>query len=125
MIKDLLQLFDGDLSKHLVTSLTGEVSEANKKEANTITLYEKVNDKLWQLHLDGKKRIGVFPIKDNKVKWGCIDMIHVIMLITHLKNVDIIKNFNLPLVAIKSKSGGLHLFLFLRNGLKEIKHLRY
>ena len=68
-----------------------------------------------KLHLDGKKRIGVFPIKDDKVKWGCIDIDpRNYADYSSKKYIDIIKNFNLPLVAIKSKSGGLHLFLFFK-----------
>jgi len=116
MIKDLLKLFDGDLSKHLVTSLTGEVSESNKREADTFTNYEIVNEELWKNHLAGKKRIGVFPIKDKKVKWGCIDIDpRNYADYSSKKYLDIIKKYNLPLIAIKSKSGGLHLFLFFKD----------
>ena len=115
MIKDLLKLFDGDLSKHLVTSLTGEVSERNKKEANTFENKKPITEKIWEDHLNGKTRIGVFPIKDNQVKWGCIDIDpRNYADYSSKKYLDIIKNFKLPLVAVKSKSGGLHLFLFFK-----------
>ena len=45
--------------------------------------------------------------------WGCIDVDpNSYKNYSQKKYVDIIKNYKLPLVAVKSKSGGLHIFVF-------------
>lgn len=77
------------------------------------TLREPVTVELWQAHLEGERPLGVMPIRpDGTCLWACIDYDQYDVNI-----LDIIKRVNgakLPLVPCRSKSGGLHLFLFLR-----------
>lgn len=76
------------------------------------TLREPVTVELWRLHLSGERPLGVIPIMQNsKCWWGSIDydvydgsMLELVAKVVRLK---------LPLVPCRSKSGGLHLFLFL------------
>jgi len=122
MIKDLLEIFQGDPNKHLMTSLTGEVNEKGKREANCWEEKKPVTESLWQTHLDGKQRIGIFPIHEDKIKWGCIDIDpRNYKDYSSKKYIDIITNYKLPLIPVKSKSGGLHLFIFFKEwtNLKE------
>ena len=114
MEEQLLKIFEGNSELFITTSLTGEVDERGKTVGPTITVHEPVTLEIWKQHLEGKKRIGIKPEKDNLCKWGCIDVDpHNYKNYNQKKIVDIIKEFNLPLIPTRSKSGGLHLFLFL------------
>jgi hypothetical protein len=65
-----------------------------------------------------QQQIGVRPENGDKLKWSCIDIDPAnYKEYTSKKYVDIIRDFELPLVPVKSKSGGLHLFIFLQIGL--------
>ena len=50
---------------------------------------------------------------DNTSKWGCIDI--DTYPIDYNKIIHAIRKLKLPLVPCRSKSGGLHLFLFFKN----------
>ena len=114
MEQELLKIFEGNSELFITTSLTGEVDERGKTVGQTITVHEPVTLEIWKQHLEGKKRIGIKPEKNNLCKWGCIDVDpHNYKNYNQKKIVDIIKEFNLPLIPVRSKSGGLHLFLFL------------
>ena len=116
MEEQLLKIFEGNSTLFITTSSTGEVDERGKVQVETYTVHEPVTLKLWKDHLDGKQRIGIKPEKDDVVKWGCIDIDpHNYKEYNQKKIVDIIKEYKLPLVPVRSKSGGLHLFLFLDN----------
>ena len=111
---DLLKLFEGNSELFITTSLTGEVDERGKREAKTITLHEPLTSTQWKNHLDGNVRIGIKPERNNECKWGCIDIDpHNYKDYNQKKIVDIIRDYKLPLIPARSKSGGLHLFLFL------------
>ena len=119
MIKDLLKLFQGDPSQYLTTVLTGTVDERGKHEAECSTVHEPVTEEIWKKHISGELRIGIKPEKDDVVKWGCIDIDpRSYKDYASKKYLDIIRNNNLPLVPTRSKSGGLHLFLFLDDWYK-------
>ena len=114
MEEHLLKIFEGNSDLFITTSSTGEVDERGKVQVKTITIHEPVTSKLWKDHLEGKQRIGIKPEKDDKCRWGCIDVDpHNYKDYNQKKIVDIIKEFQLPLIPARSKSGGLHLFLFL------------
>jgi hypothetical protein len=65
----------------------------------------------WKAHVDGKKPLGVVPIRqDSTASWGSIDYdVYGKDLTELIKKVESLK---LPLVPCRSKSGGLHLFIF-------------
>ena len=75
---------------------------------------EPVTDKLWTEHLEGKDpSLGIIPIRDNSTcSWGCIDI--DTYPLDHKKIVKKIRELELPLVMCRSKSGGAHVFLFLK-----------
>lgn len=77
------------------------------------TLREPVTEDLWDKHLAGKRPLGIVPIReDNMCVWGSIDVDQY--NIDLLKLVAGVERMKLPLVPCRSKSGGLHLFLFLQ-----------
>ena len=79
-----------------------------------VTHKGKVDDKLWKEHaLQGsRKPLGIVPIRtDNTTIWGSIDYdVYDVELTDLIKKVEAYK---LPLVPCRSKSGGLHLFMFV------------
>lgn len=68
-------------------------------------------DAMWKAHIEGKKPLGIVPIRtDNTTIWGSIDYdVYGEDLTDLIKKVEAMK---LPLVPCRSKSGGLHLFCF-------------
>ena len=72
---------------------------------------------MWQAHLDGKKPLGVVPIKNSGTcVWGSIDIDDYDVEITEV--IKKVESAKLPLVPCRSKSGGLHLFLFLKDAVE-------
>ena len=68
---------------------------------------------LWEAHLRGERPLGVIPIcEDSNCSWGSIDIDTYDKDVTGI--VAEVEATKLPLVACRSKSGGLHLFLFLK-----------
>jgi len=116
MEEHLLKIFEGNSDLFITTSSTGEVDERGKVQVETFTIHEPVTLKIWKDHLDGKQRIGIKPEKDDLCKWGCIDIDpQSYKDYSQKKVIDILKENQLPLIPIRSKSGGLHLFLFLKD----------
>jgi hypothetical protein len=100
-----------------------------KQEGKSFIVKKLLDNDLWQNHLDGKgPSLGIIPIMtDNTAKWGCIDI--DVYPIDYQKLINNIRKLHLPLVPCRSKSGGVHLFLFLkqkisaklvRNKLREV-----
>ena len=112
MIERFKNIFDGLDRAHGVTVVGESNGDGNKVKGKSFVKRETVTDDLWQKHLDGLESLGVIPINDdNKCKWGCID-IDSYAEFDHKKLINKIKQFQLPLVVCRSKSGGAHVFLF-------------
>ena len=79
-----------------------------------------ITDLDYQQHLDGTKSIGIQPCNDNGLaRFGAIDIDPKIYKNLDLKYyLDIIQEKELPLIPIKSKSGGLHLYVFTKQLVK-------
>ncbi len=75
---------------------------------------EPVTDKLWTDHIGGKDpSLGIIPIRDDSTcSWGCIDV--DTYPLDHKKLIKKIRDLKLPLVMCRSKSGGAHVFIFLK-----------
>jgi hypothetical protein len=100
-----------------------------KQEGKSYIEKKLITDELWKAHLAGKgPSLGIIPIRaDNTSKWGCIDIDNY--PIDYNKIISSIRKLKLPIVPCRSKSGGLHLFIFfdkpiaaklVREKLKEI-----
>ncbi len=74
----------------------------------------------YKQHLDGTKSIGIQPCDDNGLAcFGAIDIDPKIYKDLDIKKyLDTIQEKELPLIPIKSKSGGLHLYLFTKEFVK-------
>lgn len=110
----MLDLFLGLASAH-GTHSEPEYDEnsskwAIKKTARTVR--EPVTPGLWAAHLRGERPLGVVCIReDSQCRWGAIDIDEYREDLISV--VQRIEQRRLPLVPCRSKSGGLHLFLFL------------
>ena len=77
---------------------------------------------LWQDHVEGKRPLGIIPIReDSTCSWGSIDIDEYD--VDALAVVKKIEQMKLPLVPCRSKSGGLHLFLFVTEPVAATWHL--
>jgi hypothetical protein len=114
VITRLMALFEGFASMH-GTHGTPDLDPNGlkwsiKRTASTVKV--PVSQDLWVRHLAGKYPLGVAPIRENDTcSWGCIDVDQYDLdLLAVIVKIEAMK---LPLVPCRSKSGGLHLFLFL------------
>ena len=115
MIEKFKNIFEGLDRAHGVTIVGESNGNGTKVKGKSFVKREFITNDLWQKHLDGTDSLGVIPINDdNKCKWGCID-IDSYAGFDHQKLINKIKQFNLPLVVCRSKSGGAHVFLFTKN----------
>mgnify|MGYP003126954535 FL=1 len=71
-------------------------------------------------HLNGKKSIGIQPCNDEGLaKFGAIDIDSEAYNNFNIrKYLEIIEKKNLPVVPVKSKSGGLHIYVFFNEPVK-------
>jgi len=84
-----------------------------------------ITDEDYNLHLNGKKSIGIQPCDDNGyARFGAIDIDPKVYKDLDVKfYIDTIQKNDLPLIPIRSKSNGLHLYVFTKEFVKakEIK----
>jgi hypothetical protein len=106
-----------DLSEMMIDPQTGK--NQPKKYGWT---HRQITDQDYADHLSGKKSIGIQPCDDDGMaRFGAIDIDSKDYKDFSVKKyLDIIKNYDLPLIPVKSKSGGLHLYLFLKEPVKAL-----
>jgi len=73
----------------------------------------------YQDHLEGKKSIGIQPCDDDGMaSFGAIDIDPDYKNFNASKYLKIIEENDLPVVPIKSKSGGLHVYVFTKTKIQ-------
>ncbi len=108
----LFELFKGLGRAHGSTE-QGRVTESGKVASNSLIIKAPPSLGLWELHLDGIKGLGIFPLTDSgTVWWGTIDI--DVYPVDHLAIYAAIEKLKLPLVLCETKSMGAHLFLFCK-----------
>jgi len=130
MIEKFKDIFKGLERAHGCTKVSTPTENGVKLKGQSFVVRQSVTTELWEMHLKGKQSLGIIPInEDNQCVWGCVD-IDSYAGFDHKKLIDKIKQFKLPLVVCRSKSGGAHVFLFstkqvaaerMRDKLTEIK----
>ena len=118
MVEEFVKLFTGltdnfgkaDMSKAKFDT------ERNKIKPEYMWTGHPITSTPYQEHLDGKISIGIQPCRrQGKVSFGCIDIDP-----TNYKDFKIstllflIEKHKLPVVPCRSKSGGLHIYIFLK-----------
>ncbi len=106
------ELYDGFKNAHGTYEVQG-VDGRGKRTGRALTVRSPVTEAVWQEHLDGKRGIGIVPLReDNTLCWAAIDIDEYQGLDFNALETSI-NELGLPLVIIKSKSGGAHLTLYL------------
>ena len=113
MIERFKNIFNGLQRAHGCTYIEKKNTDGTKIKGKSFVKREPVTDLLWQNHLKGiEPSLGIIPINEkNKCSWGCID-IDSYAGFDHKKLINKIKLLKLPLITMRSKSGGAHVFLF-------------
>ncbi|RUW58353.1 hypothetical protein [Mesorhizobium sp. M7A.F.Ca.US.008.03.1.1] len=90
------------------------VSEKGKNEGKAVTYSTPPTLSLWEAHVKGEGAgLGIIPLRsDNTLLFGCIDI--DVFGIDHKALEAKCKELGLPLVICRSKSGGAHCYLFLK-----------
>ena len=112
--KKFIQIFSG-LDRAYGQTQSRSKNDSGKLEAKSWIVKEPLTEQKWLDHLDGKEpSLGIIPIKDdNTCTWGAID-IDTYDGFDHVKLIKTILEKKLPMVVCKSKSGGAHVFLFVK-----------
>lgn len=117
VMQEYIKIFNGYRHAYGIADWTNTIvdSESGKKKPDYRWSYNKLTDEIYQKHLAGKESIGVQPTNENgNARFGVIDIDP-----KQYKNFnkqlyfEIIQKYKLPLIPIESKSGGLHLYLFM------------
>ena len=113
MTEEFKKIFEG-LDSAYGQYIKGDRGSNGKQGGKAFIQRKPITDQLWQDHLDGKEpALGIIPInKDNKCKWGCIDI--DVYNLNHKELINQINQLKLPLITFRSKSGGAHVFLFTK-----------
>jgi len=114
MLKRFKELFGGLDVAYGEYYLDGERdNKTGKEKGRATTKRGPVTDELFQRHINGEINLGIIPIRsDNTCTWGCIDVDRYDL--NHRNLIKLIRKRGYPLVPYRSKSGGIHLFLHIR-----------
>lgn len=111
----LMHLFRGHGTAYGIYSvINGNKRQDGKIKGKAATIKGLVTVDLWRKHIKGEQGLGIVPItEESTVYFGAID-VDVYM---NLEITDIIKKcelFRVPVIPTRSKSGGCHLYLFVK-----------
>ena len=122
MEQKFVQIFDGlkrdygyaEVSNGYKDSTTGKFKVKHGWAGKQLTSTDYLQ------HLKGEKSIGIQPCDDNGfVSFGAIDIdSKAYQDFSPRKYLEIIEKNNLPVIPVKSKSGGLHLYIHTKEKVK-------
>jgi len=111
--KRLLAVFEGSQKGHGSTTV-GRIGRNGKADAKSFVIREPLTEEKMENHIKGGQGIGSIPIRSGDVcKFGALDI--DVYDLNHRELQQKIQLLQLPLLHCRSKSGGAHLFLFLKN----------
>ena len=107
------QLFRGKANTYVRNELPKEKPGDGQKIKTKITNNEgKVDKELLMNHLEGRFGVGICPVNaEGKCSFGVLDIDYYRPKIKRV--LHFIKEYQLPLIPFRSKSGGLHVYLML------------
>jgi hypothetical protein len=119
--QQFLMLFMGKSNTYVKNELPKAKPEGGHKIKTRITNNEgKVDKELMLRHLEGEFGVGVCPVDaEGKARMGVLDIDSYGD--STKKMLSFIKEYQLPLVPFRSKSGGLHIYLFLSKSVQAKK----
>ena len=109
----LFKLFRGLTRAYGKYSVKGRDPSKNKVNGKALTVQSELTEIEWANHLSGKQGIGVIPIDDNnECSFAALDIDIYDLSFDDLEAK--LNKFKMPLVLCRTKSGGAHLYLFLK-----------
>lgn len=110
-------LFKGKNNTYVRNELPKEKPSTGEKIKTKITNNEgKVDKELLSHHLDGDFGVGVCPVNaEGKCYFGVLDIDYYKPRIKRV--LKFIKEYQLPLLPFRSKSGGLHVYMFVKKSV--------
>lgn len=112
-VVDFVRTFSGNKKAYGVHIYKKLNVKGQKEEGENYTKTEELLDDYYTKHLEGKQGLGVIPIReDNKVLFSVIDIDEYENNV--LRVVDMIYKGAMPIVPFRSKSGGLHAYIFYK-----------
>ena len=125
------QIFKGKSNTYVCNELPKTKPQAGEKIKTKITNNEgKVDKDLLAHHLDGDFGVGVCPVNaEGKCYFGVLDIDYYKSKIKRV--LSFIKEYQLPLLPFRSKSGGLHVYLVLAKSVsaktmrETLNHISY
>ena len=117
--KRFLNLFGGFKEAHGQTEvLNGQRN--GKQQAKSFIVRKPLTLELMQEHLEGKRGVGSIPIdENNECSFGALDIDDYGLDHAHI--VKKIKKLKLPLTVCRSKSGGAHFYIFLKEKIPAVE----
>ena len=111
--QQFFMLFMGKNNSYVKNMLPKEQPPRGAKTKTKITQVEgKVDKELLSKHLDGEFGVGICPVNsEGKVRFGVLDIDSYAGKAD--KMLRFIREYQLPLVPFRSKSGGIHAYLLL------------
>ena len=119
MDKRYIKFFDGYRAAYGLADFEHKEAvidpESGKKKPVYRWNYEPLTEEVYQSHLEGKISKGIQPCNENsEARLGIIDIDPKDYDDFNKKFfIDVIQDYDLPLIPVESKSGGLHLCLFM------------
>ncbi len=111
--KRLLAAFEGSGAAY-GTTVVGRVGRNGKTESNSRVIHGQLDEEKIQAHIDGELGVGSIPINsENVCKFGALDIDTYDLDLQALNRK--VQAMKMPLILCRSKSGGAHLFLFLKD----------
>jgi hypothetical protein len=116
MVDKFINIFEGLKRAHGCTYINSVPKNGAKLKTKSFVKREIVTRQHFEDHLNGiEPTLGIIPInEEDNCKWGCID-IDSYAGFDHKKLLDKIHTLELPLIVCRSKSGGAHIFLFIKD----------
>jgi hypothetical protein len=117
-VSEFASLFSGATTYYYEQHLEElDRSNTEKQKVTARCVSRELTDNVVNAHLEGTYGLGVSPIdEESKSLFGVIDI--DVYGVDFSKLVHSIYEFGLPLVPVRSKSGGLHLYLFCKKKVK-------
>ena len=125
LAQQMLKIFDGlhraygtyDLTRQKVEHKDG----GDKITGRPKTIPAEVTEEIWDMHLEGINGVGIVPIRDDSsCCFGAID-IDVYSGLDIPKLIEGIHKQGLPLIPCRTKSGGIHCYMFLKEPVPAAK----
>ena len=124
LMADFERLFTGNLSAHGVHLYDEKVEESGKKRGKSFTKSNMVTDTLYKNHLEGKNGLGIIPINEKGVcRFAVIDVDVYKESVNAI--IETLYKYAMPLLPFRSKSGGLHLYIFFAEPVKSTEAIDF